>query len=380
MKLAVINLTAGGISGGHKAYISGILPRLAASPGIEKILCASPASFNAASWIPASPKVKLVVCEPFKFLRPAPGRKLKAELDAFGPDVIFVSIERHLNYPGVPIMTIVHNMAPLVDIKTTVGLREKVQSWARRLETGLAVKRASRVIVPTAFVRDSIISRFGIARERTALIPFGYAPEAGMSAPAPGIMELLAGGFVFSAGSFEIYRGYEDLLAAYAGVKRSFPNIKLVIVGGTRPATEGFKMKLQALAVSLGVSKDVLWPEHVSREELGWYYAHSSVFALTSRVESFCFIALEAMAHGCVCVCADNPCLPEICGEAAVYYPPGDSHALSVSLSRALSLPEDERLRVSARAVSRASSFSWDLAAARTLELLAGVSSSGVKT
>jgi len=114
MKIALINLTGGGISGGHKSYIYSILPRLAASDKIERILCASPANFRAETWIQPSPKLTLTVCEPFKFLRPAPDKKLKAALDAFQPDVVFVSLERHLNYPGAPIVTIVQDRKSVV--------------------------------------------------------------------------------------------------------------------------------------------------------------------------------------------------------------------------------------------------------------------------
>jgi hypothetical protein len=42
MRLAVVNLTGGGFSGGYKKYLENMLPRLAEHSEVEALLCASP--------------------------------------------------------------------------------------------------------------------------------------------------------------------------------------------------------------------------------------------------------------------------------------------------------------------------------------------------
>ena len=70
MKIAIINLTGGGISGGHKKYIVNMLPRFSADSAIESILCISPHTLDAESWFPLKlPKVIFEKCRPFSFLR-----------------------------------------------------------------------------------------------------------------------------------------------------------------------------------------------------------------------------------------------------------------------------------------------------------------------
>ncbi|MEI7482584.1 MAG: glycosyltransferase family 1 protein [Elusimicrobiota bacterium] len=374
MKLAIINLTGGGMSGGHKSYIANILPRLAASDKIEKILCASPVGFKAETWIAPSPKLNLAVCEPFKLTRSAPDKQLKATLDAFRPDVVFVSIERHFTYPAAPIVTIVHNMAPLVSIKTTSGIREKLQSWARRFETGRAARGAAAVIAPTAFVREALVAGLGVEKEKVSLIHFGQSPVAAPIPPADKINDLFKEGFVFTAGSFEIYRGFEDLLRAFADIKWRYPGLKLVVAGGTRLATCGYKSRMETLAKALGLSRNVIWLGHVSQQELNWYYSHCSAFALTSRVESFCFVALEALAHGCNCIATESPCLPEILAEASLYYKAGDFKGLGHGLLEILARDNETRKQASRKAAERAARFSWDQAADETINLFLKVS------
>lgn len=46
MKIAIINLTGGGMSGGYRKYLKDILPRMAASNIVEEILCATPSTID----------------------------------------------------------------------------------------------------------------------------------------------------------------------------------------------------------------------------------------------------------------------------------------------------------------------------------------------
>lgn len=370
MRLAIINLTGGGYSGGHKSYIANIVPRLAASERVEKVLCASPAGFKTETWLAPSPKIELSVCEPFSFLRPAPGPELKRTLDAFKPDLVFVTLERHINYPGVPVATIVHNMAPLAEVKTTEGLREALQKWARRYETGLAVRGARAVIAPSAFVRETLIDQFGLGGEKVSLIHFAHDFAPDIRPPEAAMAEKLKNGFVFTAGTFEVYRGFEDLLRAFAGLKGRFPGLKLAVAGGTRPATRIQREKMLRLADTLGLGADVMWLGHLPQAELAWFYKNCSAFALTSRVESFCFVALEALAHGANCVSTESPCLPEIIGGAALYYMAGDIDGLSNALVEILGRDPGARAEASRAAEARAREFSWDKAASETLAVL----------
>ena len=66
MRVAIINLTGGGISGGYKKYLRNILPRMVKNSEIENILCATPSSIDIQSWFSFLPKVNFITCQPFK--------------------------------------------------------------------------------------------------------------------------------------------------------------------------------------------------------------------------------------------------------------------------------------------------------------------------
>jgi glycosyltransferase involved in cell wall biosynthesis len=73
------------------------------------------------------------------------------------------------------------------------------------------------------------------------------------------------------------------------------------------------------------------------------------------------------MACGAAVVLADSSSHPEVGGEAALYFPPGDSSALAVQLGRILS---DDALRtdLAAKGLARAKLFTWRRTAGLTAD------------
>lgn len=370
MRLAVINRTGGGASGGYRRYVSAILPRIAADPCVEAMLCAAPQTLSPEAWLSPSPKIRFATCEAFRFLRHSPDPALKSALDRFAPDLIFVPLERYMSYCGVPVVTVLHNMAPLAGVKTGCGLMSRVKSLAQAYEAKLAVRRSSAVIAPTKFVHDFLVSELGAPPAKVPAIPFGPSPlPSERRCPEP--MNGFRGAkFIFAAGSIEAYRGIEDLAGAFNSVAAKVPGLKLAIAGGERPETRPYLEGLKALARGSGAGEDIIWLGKLSDAEMAWCYDACSAFVMTSRLESFGFPALEAMQYGCQCVSTSSPCLPEIFGDSALYYSAGRPEELASRLIEALGRGDAERERFSAMGKARASGFSWDRTAAQTLEVL----------
>ena len=108
-------------------------------------------------------------------------------------------------------------------------------------------------------------------------------------------------------------------------------------------------------------------------------FGGSSAFVFPSRYEGFGLPTLEAMACGTPTVLADSSSHPEVGGEAALYFPPGDSSALAAQLGRLLS---DDAFRhdLSAKGLAQAARFTWRRTAQATADayrIAAGTESHG---
>ena len=100
------------------------------------------------------------------------------------------------------------------------------------------------------------------------------------------------------------------------------------------------------------------------------YYAAADGFVLASSCETFGMIAVEAMAAGLPMAVSDRPALPEIVGDAGVYFDPEDPASIAGAMRRIMT---DTQLRrdLGRLARNRAAAFSWDKCARATLECLA---------
>ena len=68
MKVAIVNLTAGGMSGGYRKYLKNIIPRLAGHPKMDAILCAAPSQINIHGEFDKLLNVQFVSCKPLHVL------------------------------------------------------------------------------------------------------------------------------------------------------------------------------------------------------------------------------------------------------------------------------------------------------------------------
>ena len=125
--------------------------------------------------------------------------------------------------------------------------------------------------------------------------------------------------------------------------------------------------ELRARARARGVEDDVRLPGWVSGPELEGLWALADAFVFPSLYEGFGLPVLEAMARGVPVACSNASSLPEVAGDAALFFDPRDTQAIASAIRHLLSdRGEAERLR--RLGLERAVAFTWRRAAQLTLE------------
>lgn len=152
------------------------------------------------------------------------------------------------------------------------------------------------------------------------------------------------------------------LLVAMAE-KLAESGLQLAVAGAT-------DLRVFAASADIAQSPNVVCMGRLSDAELAALLQDSLCLAFPSFVEGFGLPPVEAMALGCPVVVSDSTCLPEICGEAALYASPRDADQW---LSQFIALRDDPALRETMRAKgqARAQLYSWRASAQRYLELMA---------
>jgi glycosyltransferase involved in cell wall biosynthesis len=373
MRLAIVNLTGGGFSGGYRQYLKNMLPRLAEHNDIDALLCVSPEGNDIPAWFRKPPVADYCSCSPLTLnhLVFIPDRKMAECLRKFSPDIVFLPIERYIRFNGVPVVNMVHNMEIFVPNMKGDTRQEVFKKFIQRKLACRSVRRADHTIAVSGFVKNYLTATLHVPENKVSQVYHGLTPPLNRSCLRPVSVPIgWNGGFLFTCGSVRPARGLEDALDALRDLQARNLDMRLVIAGETVPGMRIYRDGLERLLALRGLTDNVCWTGNLSESEMAWCYKNCSAFIMTSRVESFGIIALEAMSYGCLCIAANNPCLPEIFSDAAVYYNAGDGKALSDLINVVLSWNEFKKRQTSQRAVERASHFSWDVAADKTMIVL----------
>lgn len=110
--------------------------------------------------------------------------------------------------------------------------------------------------------------------------------------------------------------------------------------------------------------------QHVnpSDEGLADYYKHACCFVFPSLYEGFGIPILEAFACRCPVVCSNTGSFPEIAGDAAVYFDPGNIDSVQDALRRIIERG-DLRENLIRKGRERNGKYSWERTAQMTHEL-----------
>jgi len=98
-----------------------------------------------------------------------------------------------------------------------------------------------------------------------------------------------------------------------------------------------------------------------SEGELVWLYKNAQALIFPSLYEGFGLPPLEAMSLGCPVLASNSASIPEVCGEAAIYFDPQDRKSLDQAIEE---LPS-QRKQLIEKGYQQVSEKTWDLCAKR---------------
>jgi glycosyltransferase involved in cell wall biosynthesis len=261
-----------------------------------------------------------------------------------------------------PLVVTLHDATPLVVPEAMPAAWRRVAY--RQLNTR-ATRVADRLIVPSRSSRADVERLFPASYGKIDVVAEAadtFAAGAVSRLP-PRLQSLTAGPFFLAMGSVRPHKDLATLLRAFGALAASRPDVRLLLVGADVPGYVGGVLA----AASTEDRARVSFTGHVSDGELRALYTRALAFVFPSRHEGFGLPPLEAMALGVPVMCARAGSLPEVVGDAALLFPPGDDRALCDELRRLLDDPELRRRRADLGR-ARAAQFTWERTAAATLD------------
>jgi phosphatidylinositol alpha-1,6-mannosyltransferase len=181
------------------------------------------------------------------------------------------------------------------------------------------------------------------AAHRMRIVPLGIEPPLPAGPGDPAVLAAAGEGYALIVGRLagsEGYKGHDELLAAWPGVRRRLPGARLVVAGSGNDLA-----RLRARAEALGVAAAVCFTGQIDPATLGELYRRAALFAMPSRHEGFGLVFAEAMAAGksCLALAGTAPAEIVVDGETGRLVPVDDPGALTDALVELLGNPERAR-------------------------------------
>jgi len=255
----------------------------------------------------------------------------------------------------------VHDMSHLV-------VPEIVNNWKKhnyaRLMYCAVRRRAEMIFTVSEFTRKEFLRLTTGGPDKDIVVtPLGISPEWNDACAGPPVRKR---GYFVCVGNIKPYKNLGRLLDAFLQVRDRIPH-DLVIIGqyeGLITAESPiFFERARAAADRVHITG------FVSQHELLSLVAHAQALIMPSLYEGFGLPPLEAMSAGVPVAVAHTASLPEVCGEAALYFDPLDVEDMA---NKMIDLARDPALCADLVALGKRRSplFTWDSCARATAQAL----------
>lgn len=222
---------------------------------------------------------------------------------------------------GIPVVSVIHDLQyrEFPHFFTSQEIRHR-QSFMRE-----AAQKADAVVCVSEYTRQAAVQSLSILPEKTCVIPNciqGRLKRLSEEERNPLLRQLGVAQrpYMFYPANFWPHKNHRMLLTAYGMFRSRHPEQQLDLVfTGALTAEQG---KLKVYVERMGLSGHVHFLGYLPENALSAVWSGSSCLIFPSLFEGFGIPVLEAMYYSKPVLCSNTSSLPEVAGNAALYFDP----------------------------------------------------------
>ncbi len=221
--------------------------------------------------------------------------------------------------------------------------------------------RAADVLISISAATQRDLTRFYNPQKPIHVTPLAAAPHFRPVDPAPVRAKFdLPENYLLYFGSNKPHKNIVALIEAIA----QLPDAPLLVIAGAwLKAYPESKMVVERL----NLQNRVRFLGRIETDDLAGLYSGATLFVFPSLYEGFGLPVIEAMACGTAVVCSNTSSLPEVGGDAVVYFDPNSADSIAHTLNQLLTAP-DELAHRAQLGLQQATNFSWQRTAMQTID------------
>lgn len=211
----------------------------------------------------------------------------------------------------------------------------KTVLWKKAI-TPLSIRKASKVIAITEFAKDEINKHYSsIIKDKAIVIYNGFSSlkldDDNVKIENTNVKKALTNPYILTVSTISPRKNIDGLIKAFYEIKDK-TNCNLVVAGKNGWLYED----VFNVVKELNIEDRVIFTGGVSDTELSLLYKNCKIFTYPSFYEGFGLPPLEAMVYDKQCVVSNKTSIPEVVGEAGMYFDPNNISEIAEKLYEAL--------------------------------------------
>lgn len=239
-----------------------------------------------------------------------------------------------------------------------------LSKWYFRILYKTAILKCKNIITVSNFSKDRIVEILKYPKEKIWLIYCGV-DEKKFIKKLNVIEEKynLPDQYILSLSTLEPRKNLRLLIEAYRSlILNKAINLNLVLAG-----RKGWNIDELLTGIEDSIKEKISLTGFIDDEDLSYVYGSADLFVFPSMYEGFGIPPLEAMACGTVVVSSDASSLPEVLGDAAIYFENQNKQSLEEKIQVGSKLTELEKLQYLKSSKLQCQKFNWSKEAEKLL-------------
>ncbi len=224
-------------------------------------------------------------------------------------------------------------------------------------------KKAQKLIAVSEATKCDLVKFYKVPQDKIHVIYHGISTKKKTEKERKRIAEVmdLPDKFILYVGKRVHYKNFYFFIQAIKELLIGDESLKVVCLGSP------FNLKESSYFRDLGLVNKILF-RFCSEGDLSGVYQSASMLAYPSLYEGFGIPIIEAFQCGCPVVLSNTSALPEVAGDAGMYFDPKDSKSI---LKVVKSILYDQTLsnKLIRTGLERANAYSWEKTALKTLDV-----------
>lgn len=235
-----------------------------------------------------------------------------------------------------------------------------------------ALRRSKAVVAISQATKDDLVKTYRLAKpeiDKIHVVHLGWEHLANeKQADIKGCEEelLASKDYLLYVGTFRVHKNVSTLLLAFQKAIATLPaNKKLVIIGSDRYLKASDLEVIGAINANV---KRVLFTGYLTQSCVEKYFQHADAYIFPSLSEGFGLGVLETFFYDIPLLCSNLTSLPEIAGDAAMYFDPRKADDITAAMLGFYANPAIGKDLVT-KGKERLKGFSWKKNAAEIVKL-----------